>query len=62
MVTDETIVPFGKHKNKKAGEVPNGYWLYMYDRKKLKGEWKDYAEETVPILRFQKEKSNSQKK
>jgi uncharacterized protein (DUF3820 family) len=52
MITDETIVPFGKHKGKKAGEVPNGYWLYMYDRNKLTGEWKKYAEQQVPILRF----------
>jgi len=48
------IMPFGKYKGKNISEVPNGYLLYMYDRKKFTGELKKHVENTVPVLRYKK--------
>lgn len=58
---DQTIMPFGKHKGMKVGEIPNSYWIYMYDRKLLKGELKAYAEKVVPVLAVQAKQSKRNK-
>ena len=50
------IMPFGKHKGKPLSEVPHSWFIFMYDRGKLTGEIKLFAEENVPILRFQAQK------
>ncbi len=57
-LTDNDIMPFGKHKGKKLSDVPHGYWLYMYDGKMLNKDYKEYAEEAVPSLRTLKEMAN----
>lgn len=56
--SDDTIIQFGKHKGKKMSEVPDGYFLYLYDRNKLKGELKEYVENRIPMLRTLKQKNN----
>jgi hypothetical protein len=58
MLTDNDIMPFGKHKGKPLKEVPNGWWETMYRAGKLANDYKTYAEETVPILRWEKERQN----
>jgi uncharacterized protein (DUF3820 family) len=55
-MTNQYIIPFGKHKGKLLSEVPHSWYEYMYFRNKLSGEIKSYAEENVPIIRFDKEK------
>lgn len=54
-LNDESIMPFGKHKGNRLDAIPHGWWIWMYDHKKLKGQYKEYAERTVPILRIQAE-------
>lgn len=50
----EIIMPFGKHKGKFLNDIPHGYLIWLYDRNKLYGEIKSYAEKNIPILTFQK--------
>jgi uncharacterized protein (DUF3820 family) len=57
-MTDQYIIPFGKHKGKLLSEVPHSWYEYMYFRNKLSGEIKIYAEENVAIIRFEKQKQN----
>jgi uncharacterized protein (DUF3820 family) len=59
---DSDKMPFGKHKGKPLVEVPHLYWIYLYDLKKLNGELLRYAEENVPVLRFQLEKKQKDDK
>ena len=44
-------MPFGKYKGKEISEIPHGYLLYMYDRKKFAGKLKKMVEDAVPVLR-----------
>ena len=55
-LTDESKMPFGRHKGKLMKDVPHGYLIGLNDREQLKGAVREYAEENVPILRFLKEK------
>jgi len=52
------IMPSGKYKGKELNEVPHGYLIWMYDRKKLSADLKKWVEENVPIIKFQKEMKN----
>jgi uncharacterized protein (DUF3820 family) len=58
----DSIMPFGKYKGDKLSEVPDSWFIFMYDRKKLSGELKSYAESNVRLLAIQarqtKEKKN----
>ena len=55
-MTDESIMPFGKYKGQALKDVPDSVLLWYYDNKKLSGQLKDYVEDRIPVLRFQKEK------
>lgn len=55
-------MPWGKHQGKPMKDVPHGWFIWQYDRGYLKGDVKKYAEENVPILRFQAEKEQKDKK
>lgn len=35
MMTDQSLMPFGKHKDEKLGDVPGGYLLWAYNEKDL---------------------------
>lgn len=59
-LTDDSIMKFGKHKGKKLIDIPNGYFLYLYDRKMLNGELKIYVEQSVPVLRTKFFSTNNQ--
>ena len=54
-LTDESPMPFGKHKGKDMDEVPAGYLLWLYDE--LQGDSKpvakalmDYIEDNRDVL------------
>lgn len=55
---DNSIMLFGTKKGKKLGEITNGYLQKLFDtqKDKLPQDLKDYIEDRIPVLRFQKEK------
>ena len=55
------VMPFGKYKGKNLSEIPDGYFLYLYDRNKLSGWLKEYAENNIPVLKTTKKKNNDEK-
>jgi len=55
-MTDNSLMPFGKYKGKPLSDVPDSVLLFLYDRKKLSGQLKEYVENRIPVLRVMKEK------
>ena len=49
---DNTLMPFGKHKDKKMVDVPGDYLKYMYDNDMLGKnlELKEYIEDNMDVL------------
>jgi len=52
-LTDESPMPFGKHKDKQMIDVPATYLLYLYEEKKYNKEVKEYIEDNMQILKKQ---------
>lgn len=54
-MTDESIMPFGKHQGKQMADVPADYLLYLYDdgKGKVFGEVREYIEENMTVLKQQ---------
>lgn len=58
-LTDESIMPFGKHKGKEMANVPASYLLWIYDEWTLPNprfgfvhqEVKAYIEKNMDVLR-----------
>lgn len=48
--TDETMMPFGMHRNKKLSNVPADYLLFIYRENKLNEPLKKYIEENLEVL------------
>lgn len=46
-VTDETLMPYGKYKDKPLGTIPISYWDYMLKQGALNGAIKLYASRLV---------------
>jgi uncharacterized protein (DUF3820 family) len=49
-MTDESLMPFGKHKGEKLANIPAGYFLWCYDQSWCKGELKKYITENKDVL------------
>lgn len=53
--TDETPMPFGKHKGEKLANVPASYLLWLYCKGELKpGALRDYIDENMDEIRQEK--------
>jgi len=50
-ISEETIMPFGKHSGEKLANVPADYLIYMYDSGKLYGTIRQYVQENEELLR-----------
>lgn len=50
-LTDESPMPFGKHKNKQMIDVPAEYLMWLYDNNKAGKEVEEYIEENKDVLK-----------
>jgi len=48
----DMIMSFGKYKGKLISEIPQGYLIYIYDRKIFSGKLKKCVENNVPVLKI----------
>lgn len=50
--TDETLMPYGKHKGEKLGEVPDRYFLFLYEESEIKDKkLLAYVEENMDAIK-----------
>lgn len=54
-MNDNTILTFGTHKGKALANIPDSWFIWMYDNGKLSGELKKYAEDNIRVLQIQAE-------
>lgn len=59
-LTDESPMPFGKHKGDKMVNVPASYLMWLYDNNKCNAEVREYIKENLDVL--QKEIKDKQRK
>lgn len=50
-LTDESIMPFGKHKGTKLANVPADYLLFCYQTYKLSAPLKKYIEDNMDSIK-----------
>lgn len=60
-MTDESIMPFGKHKGEKLANVPPSYLLWLYDEGKCYGELWGYIAENMDAIKAEIEYQNKKK-
>ena len=49
ILTDQSKMPFGMHKGKTLAEIPDSYFVYLYDDG-IQGDLRVYIEESVPAV------------
>ena len=52
-LTPKSIIHFGKYKGSALGDIPNSWFIWMYDRKLLSKDLMKYAEQNIRILEIQ---------
>lgn len=50
MMTDESLMPFGKYRGRQMADVPADYLLWLYDAGKCFGQVKDYIFNNLDVL------------
>jgi len=55
MITDESIMPYGKHQGEKMANVPADYLIFMFDAGYLNGSLAKYVKENMDALRKEME-------
>lgn len=51
ILTDESLMPWGKYKGYQMINVPAKYLLYMYENNKCYGSVKDYIEDNLDFIK-----------
>lgn len=49
ILTDKSLMPFGKHKGKALIDVPDDYFLWLYTNGIKDGNLKDYIEDNFDV-------------
>lgn len=60
--SDNTIMPFGKHKGKALTNVPASYLLFLYYGDLQEGPLYDYIKFNIDVLMEQKKREDLQKR
>lgn len=58
MMTDESIMPFGKYKGEKLANIPADYLLRLLENGNTYGEMKDYLIENKEVFKQEIEYKN----
>jgi uncharacterized protein (DUF3820 family) len=57
-LTDDSLMPWGKHKGMQMANVPADYLLYLYEEDKMSGEVLEYVKDNIEVLRQEIKKQN----
>lgn len=60
MMTDDSIMPFGKYKGKKLIDVPAYYLLWCCEQEWCRGNLKEYIEYNKSELELEAKTNNNQ--
>lgn len=53
MITDESVMPYGKYKGKQMADVPAEYLQWLFDNGKCSPDVKRYIENNIDVLESQ---------
>lgn len=49
-ISDQSAMPFGKHKGEKMEDVPASYLLFLWNKGSMTSEVKEYIKENLQAL------------
>ena len=52
-LTDQSPMPFGKHKGVEMENVPCSYLIWLYENDLKDGDVKDYIEDNMDVLKME---------
>lgn len=58
--SDQSIMPWGKHKGHKMANVPPDYLLWLLDNDKCSGRVKEYIEKNKGFLELESKQNRKQ--
>ena len=61
MITDNSIMPFGKYKGEKMANIPPEYLIWLYENDKCYGDIKEYIAENMDVLKSEIDYKNKSK-
>lgn len=60
-MTDESLMPFGKHKGKAMANVPAHYLLWLWENADLRDPLKAYISENLEVIKDEIKKNEIKK-
>lgn len=60
MLNDDSIMPWGKFKGTKMGNVPAEYLLWLYENDKCDGPVKEYIEDNLDVIKIEIKRNSKQ--
>jgi len=61
MITDNSTMPFGKHKGEKMANVPPEYLIWIFENNKCSAEVAKYIAENLEVLKAEINYKNKSK-
>lgn len=60
-LTDESLMPFGKHKGEKMEDVPATYLMWLYENDKCNQPVREYIEDNMDVLEKEVRENKTQR-
>ena len=60
MLNDDSIMPWGKFKGTKMGNVPAEYLLWLYENDKCDEPVKEYIEDNLEVIKIEIKRNSKQ--
>lgn len=52
-LTDESKMPYGKHKDTEMADVPADYLIWLFENNRCSGNVKEYIKENLDVLQVE---------
>lgn len=59
MLDDDSIMPWGKFKGTKMGNIPAEYLLWLYENDKCDEPVREYIEDNLDVIRIEIKRNNA---
>jgi len=61
MLTDNSLIPFGKYTGQKLANVPASYLIWIFENNKCTAEIAKYINENMDVLKEEIKRENAKK-
>lgn len=62
MLNDDSLMPYGKHKGEKLGNIPADYLLWLYENDRCDKQIREYIDDNMDVIKIEIQRNKNGKR